>query len=137
MPFKVLIGDDDDGIRSSHKYALQAASELLHDSFEAVEVDNSVDALAKIRSESFDLIVLDNDFKDRNLKGHLPGIALLQLARKEGANTGTPIIFCSAETFDTLKPMAERFDCVHFPKAGYDIDAAAGVMAEQIRKGRG
>jgi CheY-like chemotaxis protein len=137
MPIKVLIGDDDQGIRSSHKFALQAAADLLHDSYVAHEVDNSVDAWAKIHSERFDLILLDNDFKDGNLKGHLPGVALLQLARKEGANTATPIIFCSAETFETLKPMVERFNCVHFPKAGYDIDTAARIMAEQIGKGRG
>jgi CheY-like chemotaxis protein len=133
MPYTILLADDDDAVRKSHVYALEAASASLGDTYTIVESDNSVDAWAKIRKDRFDLIVLDNDFKDGHLKGRLPGIALLQLARKEGANTATPIVFCSAETFATLKPMVEKFSCVHLPKAGYDIDEAARVFAEQLK----
>jgi len=134
MPLRVLIADDDEGVRQSHKFAVDAASSLLKDRCEVVESDDSVDAWAKIKSDRFDLIIVDNDFKDKELKGHLPGIALLQIARKEGANKETPIIFCSAETFDTLKPMVEKFNAIHFPKAGYDIDRAARLFADQIAK---
>jgi CheY-like chemotaxis protein len=134
MSKKILIADDDESVRRSHKFAIEAASEQVKGEYSIVESEDSVDALSKIKSEHFDLIVLDNDFKDARLKGHLPGIALLQLARKEGPNTSTPIIFCSAETFDTLKPMVERFNSVHFPKAGYDLDQAAKLFAEQLSK---
>jgi CheY-like chemotaxis protein len=132
MPMKILIADDDESVRKSHKFAIEATSQLLKRECVVVESENSVDAWKKIRSENFNLILIDNDFKDTALPGHLPGIALLQLARKEGANKETPIIFCSAETFETLGPMVERFKGVHLPKAGYDIDRAANLFAEQL-----
>ena len=134
MPFRILVADDDEGVRQSHKFAIDAASEKMKDRCVVVEADDSVEAWAKIKAERFDLIIVDNDFKDKEIKGHLPGIALLQVARREGANRTTPIIFCSAETFDTLKPMVEKFGAVHFPKAGYDIDVAAGIFVEQLKK---
>ena len=136
MPFRILVADDDENVRKSHKFAIDAASELLKDKLTVVESDDSVDALAKIKSERFDLIIVDNDFKDNEIPGHLPGIALLQLARKEGLNRETPIVFCSAETFETLKPMVEKFNAVHFPKTGYDIDQAARLFVEQLTKPR-
>ncbi|MEW6510911.1 MAG: response regulator [Bacteroidota bacterium] len=133
MPKKILIADDDESVRKSHRFAVDAAAQLLKMECTIVEAENSVDALKKIKSENFHLIVIDNDFKDKEIKGHLPGIALLQIARREGANQETPIIFCSAETFDTLAPMVERFNGVHFPKAGYDIDAAAKLFADKLK----
>ena len=118
MPFRILVADDDEAVRKSHRFAVDAAADIMKDSVDVVESDDSVDAWAKIRSERFDLIIVDNDFRDMEIKGHLPGIALLQIARKEGANTATPIIFCSGETFETLKPMVERFNAVYLPKGG-------------------
>ncbi len=134
MPFRILVADDDEAVRRSHRFALDAAAEQLKTPCTVVESDDSVDAWAKIRSERFDLIIVDNDFKDKDIKGHLPGIALLQIARREGANKSTPIVFCSAETFDTLKPMVEKFGAVHFPKTGYDIDRGAALFVEQLTK---
>ncbi|HMK38024.1 MAG TPA: response regulator [Bacteroidota bacterium] len=136
MPFRILVADDDEAVRKSHRFALDAAADLLKDGCEVVESDDSVDAWAKIKSERFNLIIVDNDFRDKDIKGHLPGIALLQRARKEGVNTATPIIFCSGETFETLKPMVEKFNAVHFPKGGYDIDRAARLFAEQLNPGQ-
>ena len=134
MPIKILIADDDEAVRKSHTFAVEAAAEVLKDDYIVVESGDSVDAWQKIKSQQFDLILVDNDFKDANLKGHLPGIALLQLARKEGANKSTPIIFCSAEGFEGLKPMVERFNCVHLPKAGYDLEHATQLFVEEIKK---
>jgi CheY-like chemotaxis protein len=134
MPLRILVADDDENVRKSHKFAVDAASALLKEKLVVVESDDSVDAWAKIKSESFDLIIVDNDFKDKEIHGHLPGIALVQLARREGVNTETPVIFCSAETFETLKPMVEKFNAVHFPKDGYDIDRAARLFVELLTK---
>ncbi|HEX7572309.1 MAG TPA: response regulator [Bacteroidota bacterium] len=134
MPFRILVADDDENVRKSHKFAVDAASALLKEKLVVVESDDSVDAWAKIKSERFDLIIVDNDFKDKEIHGHLPGIALVQLARREGVNTETPVIFCSAETFETLKPMVEKFNAVHFPKDGYDIDRAARLFVELLTK---
>jgi CheY-like chemotaxis protein len=133
MPKKILIADDDEDVRKSHKFAVTAASQLLNLECVVVEAGDSVEAWKKIKSENFHLIVIDNDFKDKDKKGHLPGIALLQLARREGANMETPIIFCSAESYESLAPMVERFNGVHFPKTGYDMDAAARLFAEKLK----
>lgn len=136
MPKRILIADDDEDVRKSHKLALREASKLLKEECLTVETEDSVDTRAKMLNEQFDLILLDNEFKDPRLKGHLPGVGLLQLARREGANQTTPIIFCSAETFESLKPMVERFGGIYFPKATYDIDEVARMFAEQLRKPR-
>lgn len=137
MPYRILVADDDENVRKSHTFAADAASELLKDRLVVTESGDSVDAWGKIKSERFDLIIVDNDFKDKEIHGHLPGIALLQLARREGVNTETPIIFCSAETFETLKPMVEKFNAVHFPKDGYDIDRAARLFVNLLTKTKG
>lgn len=134
MPFRILVADDDEHVRKSHQFAVDAASELLKEKLVVVESGDSVDAWAKIKSERFDLIIVDNDFKDKEIHGHLPGIALVQLARREGLNMETPIIFCSAETFEALKPMVEKFNAVHFPKDGYDIDRAARLFVTLLTK---
>jgi CheY-like chemotaxis protein len=136
MSKRILIADDDDDARNSHKLALREAAKLLNEECLTVETGDSVDTKAKMQHERFDLILLDNEFKDSKLKGHLPGIGLLQLARKEGPNKTTPIIFCSAESFENLKPMVERFGGVYFPKATYDIDEVARLFADQILKPR-
>jgi CheY-like chemotaxis protein len=136
MPRKILIADDDDDVRNSHKLAIAEVELLLHDKCEVVETADSVDTQARIRSERFDLILLDNEFKDSSIKGHLPGIGILQVLRRGGINKDTPVIFCTAETFNTLKPMVERFGAVHFPKATYDIDEVARLFAGEMTKPR-
>ena len=135
MPYKVLVADDDEGQRKSHGFALEVATAILEDEIAIVEASTSVEAWAKIKGEVFNLIILDNDFKDTNLKGHLPGIALLQLAKKEGPNRGTPIFFCSADAYDTLKSMVEKFGGVYLPKVGYDIEKVAQQFADKMKKG--
>lgn len=134
MPYKVLVADDDEGQRKSHGFALEVATAIVEDEIAITETATSVETWNKIKSEPFNLIILDNDFKDTNLKGHLPGIALLQLAKKEGANRGTPIFFCSADAYDTLKSMVEKHGGIYLPKVGYDIEAVAQKFAEKLKK---
>ncbi len=134
MPYKVLVADDDEGQRKSHGFALEVATAILEDEIAVVETANSVETWNKIKSEQYSLIILDNDFKDTAVKGHLPGIALLQLAKKEGANRATPIFFCSADAYDTLKAMVEKFGGVYLPKVGYDIEKVAQLFADKMKK---
>ncbi len=134
MPYKVLVADDDEGQRKSHGFALEVATAIVEDEIAVIETANSVDTWVKIKSEVFDLIILDNDFKDTNLKGHLPGIALLQLAKKEGPNRGTPTFFCSADAYDTLKAMVEKYGGIYLPKVGYDIEKVAQLFADKMMK---
>jgi len=131
---RILVADDEEAIRKSHRYALETTAQIIKKECEVVEAADSIEAWQKIKAEKFNLILIDNDFKDARLKGHLPGIAILQLARKEGPNQETPIVFCSAETFETLAPMVERFGAVAFPKAGYDMESAARLFADQLTK---
>ncbi|HLE33163.1 MAG TPA: hypothetical protein VJB38_11205 [Bacteroidota bacterium] len=134
MAYKVLVADDDEGQRKSHGFALEVATAILEDEIAVVETATSIETWQKIKAETFNLIILDNDFKDTSLKGHLPGIALLQLAKKEGQNRNTPIFFCSADAYDTLKTMVEKFGGVYLPKVGYDIEKVAGLFAEKMKK---
>ncbi|MBM4159474.1 MAG: response regulator [Ignavibacteria bacterium] len=134
MPYRVLIADDDEGQRKSHGFALEVCTAILEDEIEIVETATSVETWEKIKSELFSLIILDNDFKDMHLKGHLPGIALLQLARREGMNRSTPTFFCSADAYDTLKAMVEKFGGIYMSKVGYDIEKSAQLFAEKMKK---
>jgi len=134
MPYKVLVADDDEGQRKSHGFALEVATAIVEDEIIVVETETSVETWEKIKSEPFDLIILDNDFKDAHLKGHLPGIALLQLAKKEGPNKTTPTFFCSADTYETLKAMVQRYGGIYLSKVGYDIEKVAQLFADQLTK---
>jgi CheY-like chemotaxis protein len=134
MPYKVLVADDDEGQRKSHGFALEVATAIVEDEIAIVETATSVATWEKIKSEVFSLIILDNDFKDINLKGHLPGIALLELAKKESPNKGTPIFFCSADAYDTLKAMVEKHGGMYLSKVGYDIEKVAQLFADKMKK---
>jgi CheY-like chemotaxis protein len=134
MPYTVLIADDDEGQRKSHGFALEVATAIVEDEIAIVETANSVESWQQIKGQKFDLIILDNDFKDLSMKGHLPGIALLQLAKKEGPNRGTPTFFCSADAYDTLKTMVEKFGGIYLPKVGYDIEKVAQQFADVLKK---
>jgi CheY-like chemotaxis protein len=134
MPYKVLIADDDEGQRKSHGFALEVATAILEDEIMIVETATSIDTWSKIKSDIFDLIILDNDFKDADIKGHLPGIALLQLAKKEGQNRNTPVFFCSADAYETLKSMVTKHGGIYLSKVGYDIEKVAQLFADQMKK---
>lgn len=133
MPYRVLVADDDDGQRRSHGFALEVVTAILEDEIHIVETATSVESWEKIKAQQFDLIILDNDFKDNHLKGHLPGIALLQLAKREGANRHTPVFFCSADAYESLKAMVERFGGIYLSKVGYDIEKVAQLYAEKMK----
>ena len=134
MAYTVLIADDDEGQRKSHGFALEVATAIVEDEIAIVETANSVETYQQIKGTQFDLIILDNDFKDLNMKGHLPGIALLQLAKREGPNRNTPTFFCSADAYDTLKAMVEKFGGIYLPKVGYDIEKVAEQFAGVLKK---
>lgn len=134
MPYRVLVADDDEGQRKVHGFALEVATAILEDEITVVETLTSVDTWEKMKTQPFSLIILDNDFKDFNLKGHLPGIALLQLSRKEGLNKNTPVFFCSADAYETLKSMVQKFGGIYLSKVGYDIEKVAHLFADAMKK---
>ncbi len=134
--YKVLLADDEEGQRKALAFALEETGKQIGQSVQIVESETSLQTRNLMSSEKYDLIILDNDFKDDHIPGHLPGIALLQLARKEGANIRTPIFFCSADTYDGLKTMTDRFQAVLLPKSHFDIDNVATLIAAQLRKSK-
>ena len=134
MPYKVLVADDDEGQRRAHGFALEVCTAILDHEITIVETATSIETWEKLRTEVFNLVILDNDFKDTHLKGHLPGIALLQLARREGVNRSSPIFFCSADAYDTLKSMVEKYGGIYMPKVGYDIEKAAHLFSDKMKK---
>ncbi len=134
--FKILVADDEEGQRRAHAFALEEAARQLNDTVQVIEAETSIQTKNFLVKEKYDLIILDNDFKDEHIPGHLPGIALLQIVRKEGLNSKTPVFFCTADTYDSLKPMAERYNSFHLAKVNYDIDNVATLYATQLRKGK-
>jgi CheY-like chemotaxis protein len=134
MAYRVLVADDDEGLRRSHGFALEVCTVILEDEITTIETATSVETLEKLRGESFNLIILDNDFKDSHLNGHLPGIALLQLARREGKNRRVPILFCSAHEYENLIPMVEKYGGTFMSKDGYDLESVANLFAGKMKK---
>ncbi len=133
MIYSVLIADDDAGVRKSHMLAIKQAAKLLKAQIETVETEDSVKTREIIHEKKFELIILDNDFKDEEIKGRLPGIALLQMARKNGPNVDTSIIFCSGEVYETLRPMAEKFRAEYLAKANYNLEEFSKLLTEKLK----
>lgn len=136
MIYSVLIADDDSGVRKSHLFAIKQAAKLLKAQIETVETIDSVKTREMIDQKKFDLIILDNDFKDENVKGRLPGIAILQMARKSGPNVDTDIIFCSGEVYETLRPMAEKFKAIYLAKANYSLEEFTKLLNEKLKNSK-
>jgi CheY-like chemotaxis protein len=133
MTYSVLVADDDDGVRKSHMLAIKQAAKQLKAQIEIIETDDSVKTRESINGQKFDLIILDNDFKDEEIKGRLPGIAILQMARKNGPNMNTQIIFCSGEVYETLRPMAEKFKAEYLAKTNYDLAEFTKLLKEKLK----
>jgi response regulator of citrate/malate metabolism len=133
MTYSILIADDDAGVRKSHMLAIKNAAKGLEARIETCEAESSLQTRELLHEKKFDLIILDNDFKDDNKKGRLPGIALLQMARKNGPNIDTAVIFCSGEVYETLRPMVEKFNAVYLSKANYKLDEFTGMLGRMLR----
>ena len=85
---RVLVVDDDEGVRTAVTWALEA------DGFEVVAVDNGVTAMETIRSAALSLVVLD-----LSLPG-LGGLDILSRLRAAELQTGQrhlPIIVLSGQ----------------------------------------
>lgn len=133
MTYSILVADDDKGVRKSHLLAIKQVAKSLKAQIETVEAEDSVKTRELIGDKKFDLIILDNDFKDEEVKGRLPGIAILQMARRNGPNADTSIIFCSGEVYETLRPMAEKFRAVYLAKANYNLEAFTNMLIEILK----
>ncbi len=136
MKYHVLIADDNEAVRKSHVLALKHAASSLDVQFESTETEDSVQTREMIKNTKFDLIILDDDFKDEDVKGRLSGSAILQMARKSGPNTDTIIIFCTGEKFESLRPMIERFNAEYLAKAQYNLEDFSNLLRDKLKEVR-
>lgn len=120
--FTVLIADDDESQRNIQKLVFSDVARSLGAELKIDEAADSVQTRKFLDKEKYDLIILDNEFKDNASPGHLPGIALLQLMRKSGLNMKAPTVFFTGDPYDTLKPMAEKFGAIYCQKARADAE---------------
>ena len=131
--YSVLIADDDDSQRNIQKLVLGEVARNMNAKLRIDEAVDSVETRKLLGGQSYDLIILDNEFKDDAKQGHLPGIAILQLIRKSGPNMSSPTVFCSGDPYDTLKPMAEKYGAVYYPKAKADADEMAQLYSKLLQ----
>ncbi len=132
--YSVLIADDDDSQRLVQKLVLKEVAKEMNADIEVDEAVDSIEARKFANGKEYDLIILDNEFKDDLKQGHLPGIAVLQLMRKGGPNISSPIIFCSGDPYNTLGPMAQKFGAVYYPKAKADADEMGRLFSKLLQQ---
>ncbi len=120
--YSVLVADDDDSQRSIQRLVLAEVAKMIDGELKIDETSDSVKTRKCLNENRYDLIILDNEFRDDLSHGRLPGIAILQLMRKSGPNKSSPTVFCSGDPYGTLGPMAERYGAVYYPKAKADLD---------------
>jgi DNA-binding response OmpR family regulator len=84
---KILIVDDDDDLRESLTDQL-----ALHEEFEVVSVGTSADAIKSVKSDHFDIVLLDVGLPD------MDGREACKILRKNGVKS--PIIMLTAQDSD-------------------------------------
>ncbi len=123
MPaFTILVADDDESQRNIQKLVLAEVARTLGAEVRIDEAKDSLQTRKFLEKQRYDIVVLDNEFKDELSPGHLPGIALLQLMRKGGLNMKSPTIFLTGDPYETLRPMAEKYSAIYYQKAKADTE---------------
>lgn len=132
--FKVLIADDDESQRNIQKLVFAEVAKSTGAQIMIDEAEDSVQTRKFLETQKYDIIILDNEFKDDLAPGHLPGIALLQLMRKGGLNMKSPAVFLTGDPYDTLKPMAEKYSAIYYQKARADAEEMAQMYIKILTR---
>ncbi len=132
--YSVLIADDDESQRNVQKLVFAEVAKALGAELKIDESADSLETRKCLEEKAYDLIIMDNEFKDDSAPGHLPGIALLQIMRKSGPNADAAAVFCSGDPYDTLKPMAEKYNAVYYPKAKADAEEMTNMYVRLLKK---
>lgn len=130
--YSILIADDDESQRNIQRLVFGEVAKTLGVELKIDEAVDSVQTKQHLEHDKYDLIILDNEFKDDMAPGHLPGIALLQRMRKGGLNVSCPAVFLTGDPYDTLKPMAEKFRSIYYPKAQADAEEMATLYIKLL-----
>ncbi len=135
MPaFRILVADDDESQRNIQKLVLAEVARALGAEVKVDEAKDSFQTRKFLEKQRYDIVVLDNEFKDELSPGHLPGIALLQLMRKGGLNIKSPTIFLTGDPYDTLRPMAEKYSAIYFQKAKVDAEEMTQMYVKLLSR---
>jgi CheY-like chemotaxis protein len=128
----VLIADDDDSQRNVQKLLLAEVAAGINAELKIEEAADSIITRQSVYRQKYDLIILDNEFKDEFKPGHLPGIAILQLMRKNGPNKHSPTVFLSGDPYGTLRPMVEKFGAIYYAKANANAEDMTRLYAKLL-----
>ncbi|MFZ1082580.1 MAG: hypothetical protein WAO19_11730 [Candidatus Kryptoniota bacterium] len=129
----ILIADDDDSQRSVQKLLLSDVATIINAELKIEEAADSIVTRKAISERKYDLIILDNEFKDELKSGHLPGIAILQFMRKTGPNRSSPTVFLSGDPYNSLRPMVEKYGAIYYPKAKADAEEMTKLYSKLLK----
>ncbi|MGO9481800.1 MAG: hypothetical protein ACLP05_08480 [Candidatus Kryptoniota bacterium] len=130
--YSILIADDDDSQRSVQKLLLSEVAADIKAELKIEEAADSIVTRNSINERKFDLIILDNEFKDEVKPGHLPGIAILHLMRKKGPNMSSPTVFLTGDPYNSLRPMVEKYGAIYYPKAKADAEEMTKLYSKLL-----
>ena len=97
---KVLVVEDDQGIRQIIKH------NLVRESFAVFEAEDGVEGLAVAQSSNPDLVILDVEMPK------MDGFSLLEIIRGDGNET--PVIITSNLGQGEGRGIADKFDVLHY-----------------------
>ena len=119
-PKRVLVVDDDDGIRAA------VAEVLDFEGYDVVTARNGAEALEQIRTARPDAVVLD-------LMMHvMDGWKFMEVCRKEELCDGTPVLVMSAyRNLAETAPNLGANACIAKP---FDLDVLIGAVERLIRR---
>ncbi|PTS76625.1 two-component system response regulator [Sphingomonas sp. HMWF008] len=95
MSASILTVDDSGSMRMAIRIALTGAG------YAVTEAEDGVDGLNKANAAKFDLIITDLNMP------RMDGLTMIRELRKNPAQCGTPIIFLTTESDDSIKQQAK------------------------------
>ncbi|KTF70293.1 MULTISPECIES: response regulator [unclassified Sphingomonas] len=95
MTASILTVDDSPSLRMAIKIALTGAG------YAVTEAGDGVEGLNKAKSSRFDLIITDLNMPN------MDGLTMIRELRKDPAQCGTPILFLTTESDDSIKAQAK------------------------------
>lgn len=95
MSASILTVDDSPSLRMAIRIALTGAG------YAVSEAGDGVEGLAKANADKFDLIITDLNMPN------MDGLSMIRELRKSPAHCGTPIIFLTTESSESMKQQAK------------------------------
>jgi len=120
MPRRVLIADDDRAIRES----LERALEL--EGYDVAVVADGVEALARVRKDAFDALVLDV------MMPHVDGLGVCRVLRAEGVRTPVLMLTARVETSERVAGLDAGADD-YLPKP-FELDELLARLRALLRR---